>query len=217
MTRPDYIQAVKAKLEEISPFDEPASFIAADPDEQGKIKPIQSYIDSELDRAARYCLNTLPLSLLSKDVTSSDKNASVDEGGVGHIGEMSQYLRLVRVHDNGKVWKRDVTAFMTTSDALYLLQQNVFTRGGVAKPVVVINPEQGELELFSFPPKLGLKTESLKVYYIDGSVVAESVKSDISEYIILVCAAYVAEILQDTNRATTLRTEFQEKVASIII
>ena len=219
MTRPQYISAVKAKLEEISPFDpigEHTEFIAADDSEKNVIKPIQSYIESELDRAARYCLLTLPLSLLALDVTKLSTTASVDDKGVGIVSNKSKYLRLVRVHDDGGVWKRDVTAFMASTNPLYLLQQNIFTRGGIAKPVVVYNPEEKQIELYSFPKELRGEEENVTLYYIDADVVAESVLSGISEYIILVCAMYVAEILQDTNRATTLQEEFQQKVAAIV-
>lgn len=216
MTRAQYISAVKAKLEEISPFGEPASFIAADDSEKDVIKPIQSYIESELERAARYCLLTLPLSLLALDVTKLSTTASVDDKGVGIVSNKSKYLRLVRVHDDGGVWKRDVTAFMASTNPLYLLQQNIFTRGGIAKPVVVYNPEEKQIELYSFPKELRGEEESVTLYYIDADVVAESVQSGISEYIILVCAMYVAEILQDANRATALQDEFQQKVAAIV-
>ena len=216
MTSADYIEAVKEKLEEISPFSEPSSFIASGDSEESSIKPIQSYIESELDNAAKYCLNSLPLSLLSKDVTTASESININNQGVGVLPNKSKYLRLVRVHDNGGVWKRDVTSFMSTSNPLYLLQQNVFTRGGVAKPVVVYNPEEQRFELYSFPKNLWGGNESFMLYYIDADVEAKDVQSNIEDYIILVCAMRVSEILQDTNRASVLQEEFQQKVATIV-
>ena len=215
MTRDQYIAAVKAKLEEVSPFDDPATFVAAGDSAINTIKPIVSYIDAELDKAARHCLMVLPLVLLSKDIAASTTNATVGTDGVGYLGGVQTYWRLVRVKDNGGVWKRDVTAFISAADPLYLLQQNEYTRGGVAKPVVAYNPEEKKIELFSFPKPEEAGTESITLYYIDGAKAAEAVSSDIGEYIVILCAAYVAEILQDTNRAKVLRTEFQEKVAAI--
>ena len=59
MTREEYIEAVKVKLEEVSPFDEPNSFIAADNDPAYKeVKPIISYIEKTLDAAAHNCMLT---------------------------------------------------------------------------------------------------------------------------------------------------------------
>ena len=215
MTRDQYIAAVKAKLEEVSPFDDPATFVAAGDSAINTIKPIVSYIDAELDKAARHCLLVLPLVLLSKDITAATSNATVETNGVGYLGSVQTYWRLVRVKDNGGAWKRDVTAFISTADPLYLLQQSEYTRGGVAKPVAAYNPEEKKIELFSFPKPEEASTESITLYYIDGEKLAQNVASAVEEYIVILCAAYVAEILQDTNRATALRNEFQEKVAAI--
>lgn len=167
MTRQEYIKAVKAKLDEISPFDEPGSFIAAEGDsDYDKVKPVVSYIESELDHAAQFCLNTLPLSLLGGDIQSETFDMRVTDDGVGIIDDICDYMRLARLHVGG--WQRDVTAFISTSSPLYLLQQNKYTRGGSAKPVVAYNPEEKTLECYSVNDKY--KTEYYCYTWAGGTV-----------------------------------------------
>lgn len=223
MTRDNYILAVKAKLDEISPFDEPQSFIAADGDpDYDEVKPIVSYIDECLDKAAWFCLNNLPLTLLARDVTQWKTTASVDKKGVGHIANIDEYWRLIRLHDDADIWERDVTMFISTADPLYLLQQNAHTRGGCAKPVVVYSPDTSELELYSYPAGCGCSgccntfTMPVVLYYIDSHIAAENVQSYIEDFIVLVCAMYVEEILGDTNAAKTFSDEFETKKTTVL-
>ena len=222
MTRQEYIDAVKAKLDEISPFDEPGEFIAADGDsDYDKVKPIINYIDSELDNAARFCLSTLPLSLLANDIIDEEVDIVGREvgTGVGIISGIYDYMRLCRLHHG--LWEKDVTAFITTSSPIYLLQQNKYTRGGFCKPVAVYNPEEKTIECYTqvntlnhygnFVPVKGV------LYYIDLlDVKAEDVESGIEDYIILMCAAYVLDILKDTNSSKLMRDKFMEKLQPIL-
>ena len=211
MTRDNYILAVKAKLDEISPFDEPQSFIAADGDtDYDEVKPIVSYIDSSLDEAARYCLSDLPLSLLAQDISKDEIEVSVNKRGVGTstISNIDNY-RWVRVHDPNEIWERDVTAFYTTSHPMYLLQQNMHTRGGCSKPVVVLAPETNGLELYSFPIADTTYTIKVEGYMVDTSTSIESILSSIERFIVLRCASYVEEILGDANAAKIFNDEYE--------
>lgn len=220
MIRSDYINKVKAKLEEISPFEEPASLIAASGDSTyDKVKPIISYIDATLDEATKDCLNNLPLSLLASDVDEEQYCLPIDLGGVGHISGMDEYLRFVRI--SCPVWERDVTVFITSSDPLYLIQQNKYTRGKCCKPAVAYVPERNELELFSFPPEMrpedvgDCASVHANLYYIDCKKKAEMVQSKIEDFIVLRCAALVLEILKDQN-AAAMMTEYNNKLNDIL-
>ena len=223
MTRDGYILAVKAKLDEISPFDEPNSFIAAagDPD-YDEVKPIVSYIEETLDKAAWFCLNNLPLTLLSKDVTSDQLKATIDRKGVGHISGIDEYWRLIRLRDDACFWERDVTAFISTADPVYLLQQNMHARGKSARPVVVYAPETAELELYSYPASCGCGcacgtfTLPVTLYYINSHIPAEQVQSAIEDFIVLVCASYVEEILGDANAAKVFMEKYEQKMATVL-
>lgn len=222
MTRQEYIDAVKAKLDEISPFDEPGEFIAADGDsDYDKVKPIINYIDSELDNAARFCLSTLPLSILADDIICDDVTITGRVGGemtTGYINEVYDYMRLCRLHIDE--WEKDVTTFITTSSPIYILQQNPYTRGGRCKPIAAYNPETASIECYTLRfsdigyilPLYG------KLYYIElRDVKAEDVESDIEDFIVLMCAAYVLDILKDTNSSKLMRDKFAEKLQTIMV
>ena len=230
MTRAQYIEAVKVKLEEISPFDEPATFIAAGDSEINSIKPIVSYIDNTLDEATKNCLLALPLSLLHPDIeavpklkggSEDDLTVAVDSQGVGRCKPV-QNFRFVRFRHS--TLQRDITAFITSEDPMYLLQQNIYTRGGTAKPVAVWNAATDEMEIYSFPASvcdstltdavlLGVRTNKKPN---SDAVGTEVVQSAIQDFIVLECAAMVADILGDTNTAQMMRSQQQQKLASVL-
>lgn len=229
MTRAELIAATKVKLEEISPFEEPSSFIIAAGDaDYDKVKPITSYIDDTLDKAAVYCLTNLPASLLGNDIEDSIPFCNVDGRGIGRIpyssiineADNNHYLRLIRVEC--RYWKRACTTFITTEDPLYLLQQNKHTRGGTAKPIVVINPKDGYfLDLYSFKESEYGIVFSLPVYYIKlykngRERTAESINSPIGDYIALQCAAMVSGIMGNPKQAAAMRQEYNTKLESIL-
>ena len=242
MTRAQYIEAVLAKLEEISPFAEPDTFIAADGDSAyaNAVKPIKSYVDKSLNEAAHNCLRSLPLSLLHGDISTMSVVSGdllISDDGVGVIYLPSNNVRPVRFHQS--LLKRDITAFITTEDPIYILQQNLHTRGKVCKPVVAISSRispsgtygqtVGTLEIYSFPQSVwDTDTLTATFYYIDtnkkpdydsstdSSHPEQSVNSPIEEYIILECAAMVSEILNDANSAQLFRNQLQEKVAAAL-
>jgi hypothetical protein len=210
MTRQEYIENVKVKLDEVSPFDEPLTFIAAEGDTSySKVKPITAYIDEELDNATRYCLNVLPLSLLAEDITKEEKTDIVISNGVGSIDGYSN-KRLCRVSAKG--WDRDVTHFFTSADVTYLLQQNNYTRSGKAKPSVYYVPENKGIELYSFPDNY--ETTDCAVWTINLLTKAEDVKSAISDFISIKCAQLVLDIL-GSNNAALMEKEFERKVNAL--
>lgn len=222
MTREEYIKKVKVLLDEVSPFDEPANFIAANGDtDYEEVKPIVSYIDGCLDKAAQFCLNNLPLSLLSQDITKSSYKAKIDRKCVGHIGSIYDYLRLVRLHDDAEILERDVTYFISMYEPSYLLQQNMHTRGGVCKPIVAYSPDTAELEIYSYPRSCRCEernyTMPITLYYIDCHISAEQVLSPIEDYIALMCASYVEEIIGDVNAAANFQQEYEKLKATILI
>ena len=229
MNRESLIAAVKVKIDEVSPFDNvhgnntTQDFIAADSDtDYDEVNPVENYIKDCLDKAAEYCLNILPLSLLSEDVDYDTYTAHINKKGVGIIDGIDKYVRFVRLVELDGVWERDVRVFITTSDPMYALQQKLFTRGGVSKPVVAYNPEQQTLELYSFPKELcpvdgfDHAHAHTELYYIKCNIAAEKVKSNISDYIVLKCAAMVEDILGESQTAQILMNEFTNKLAPIL-
>ncbi len=217
MTRTELIDKVKIKLEEVSSFDEPDSFIAAAGDsDYDRVKPIISYIDGCLDEAAMFCLETLPTVLLNKDVqTKRQLNIVVDEKGVGKLGIHSRE-RVIAV--KLPIWEHECRNIINTQSQLYLLQQNRYTRGGTAKPIVAYRQQATNqlLELYSFPASYNNTNYYVvdsSYDYIDTSLIAENVQSDITVYIVLECAILVYNILGNANQVKALQEEFNQHLA----
>lgn len=212
MTREEYIEAVKVKLEEVSPFDEPNSFIAAAGDPNYKeVKPIISYIEKTLDEAAHNCLQALPLTLLHADIVRSEPTLTIADDGVATF-PIQPNTRFVRFRHPDL--RRDITAFITSEDPIYLLQQNKYTRGGQSKPIAVVSSDTGKMEIYTLLPKS--PTNEGVLLSIDIGKIAENVLSPIEDYIVLECAAMVSDILSDTVAAQTLRQEQQTKVQAVL-
>ncbi len=213
MTRDNYILAVKAKLDEISPFDEPSSFIAAAGDtDYEEVKPIVSYIDSSLDEAAHNCLQVLPLQLLHADIDRTTPELTIAEDGVATFS-IQPATRFVRFRHPDL--HRDITAFITSEDPLYLLQQNKTTRGKQYKPIAVVSSDMGQMEIYTLCT--GSATNEGVLLSIDTHKAAEDVQSPVDEYIVLECAAIVSHILGDTQAAQTLRQEEQNKLQAVLL
>lgn len=231
-TREEYIEAVKVKLEEISPFKEPDHFIdgTSDPDFDC-VKPIVSYIENNLDEAAQNCLRSLPLSLLHADIDRKTDGFSVDVNGVGFITGIHANYRYVRFHH--EALKRDITAFITSEDPLYLVQQNEHVRGGLAKPVAVLasyaetGNYYGQIEIYSFRPKMAeafdpsaVSTDFVLLYIntekTAGRDTAHPVQSPIEDLIVLECAKMVFAILGNFDGVKSCENEQAEKIQAIL-
>lgn len=229
-TRQELIDAVKVKLEEISPFEEPASFIAAGDTAIDSVKPIISYIERTLDEAAHNCLRSLPLTLLHADIQRKTDGMTVDVNGVGYVTGLNATYRYIRfMHET---LQRDITAFISSESPLYLVQQNRYVHGGPAKPVAVIaswhdGTNAGQIEIYSFKPKMAEDFDPSNVspdyvlLYINtektaGTDSSDPVQSSIDEFIVLECAAMVAEILGNVNTAQICRQEQTSKLQAIV-
>ena len=196
MTREEYINKVRAKLEEISPFQEPESFIASEGDaDYENVKPINVYIEDCLDQSSVEVLNTIPSHLIDKDMVSNNGTMTIDDG-VGKFDLPDDFLRLVSLKADD--WEKDVVSPISRTNPLYSLQKCKYTRGGVSKPVVaIVGESDGKYaELYS------VSSEKYKLTYIP-KLKPENVNSDISEYIILLCAIKVLTIFnQSTDKLT---------------
>lgn len=197
MTTDEYINKVRAKIEEISPFSSPTSFIAAEGDgEFANVNPINSYIEDSLGQSVEEALTIVPLHLLSEDSASTTLQITKDNG-VGNAELPTDFLRLVSVKVES--WERKVTELISVTNPLYLLQQNPYTRGGYSKPIAAIVNGEGKkrIELYSVSDE-----DECALLYIP-KLEADQVKSDISEYIVLLCAINVLTIFnQPTDKLT---------------
>ena len=234
MTRNQYIEAVKVKLEEISPFEEPQSFIAADGDsDYANVKPIISYIEKTLDEAARNCLRSLPLTLLHADIERTSPSVAIDGNGVGMFDLLPNLTnrRFVRFRHSSAL-KRDISAFISSEDQMYLVMQDKDVCPKREKPVAVISSDMGQMEIYSYTEE-NYNTTKTDAYLLSISLnkkvgeasdfaltpaqaQAQLVQSPIEELIVLECAAMVADILSNANAAAACRKEQEAKIQAII-
>ena len=139
MTRADVKKAIKAKLEELSPFSEPSALLAV---ANNDVKPIDSYIEETMDSAFDKVLLLSPLHLIKDTVKSLLTTVTLTDG-VGTVAAPADYLRLHTVFY--PEWRRPVHVCIGESNPLYLLQRNPNTRGKYEKPVVAINNNTFEI------------------------------------------------------------------------
>lgn len=212
MTRADMIQRVMVKLEELSPYDQDTAF-TADAKMGNVIKPVRSYIEATLDEAIKEAVGMLPLRLLSADIVNDGSLvATVDQNGVGRIKILKQgILRLVELKFPD--WERSVVkTYDRTSDA-YVLQQNRFTRGGLAKPVVIWTETLNNdiWECYSLPRRdVPYIATPEKCAYIEFTGQLET--DTAAEYAILLCAIKVHDIYGNANQSKALHDELNQRL-----
>ena len=129
--------------------------------------------------------------------------------------------------------RRDITAFITSEDPLYLVQQNEHVRGGLAKPVAVLSSYAetgnyyGQIEIYSFKPKMAeafdpssVSTDFVLLYIntekTAGSDTAHPVQSPIEDLIVLECAKMVFSILGNFDGVKSCENEQAEKIQAIL-
>ena len=221
MTRQEYIDAVKVKIEEISPFDEPESFIADDDSSANTVKPIISYIDKSLDEAAKNCLMTLPLTLLHADVERSNPTMVINDNGVGEFA-ISPNRRFIRFRHSSAL-ERDITAFITSEDPQYLVMQNPHCRPKQCKTMAVVSSDMGQMEIYSYPESLyGTTQTDAYLLSIDlakkpnSDATGAKVQSPIEDLIVLECARMVFNILKDYDGAKVCEAEQAAKIQGML-
>ncbi len=192
MNRATLIDRVKVKLDELTPFDE--DLLVALPN--ADIKPVEAYIDEALDEATTEVLLRVPLHKLSPKRVATAMAVPTSDG-VGYVDCPADFLRLYSFKMEG--WHREVEFPISEGNPNYKLQRNHHTRGGVVKPVVVLNhrkTETKQLEYYSLPNGVAHKVE--KFLYVPITV-AENLADNLVVLLIWICARKVFEVLQMKN------------------
>lgn len=198
MLRGEVERRIKAKLEELSPFEEPDALVAI---ATSDVKPMDSYITEMLTCACDDVLSAVPLHLVRETVKDIDAagGMSVAEG-VGYVDVPCDFLRLHTVRF-GK-WRRDVKAAITPESPSYVLQRNKYTRGGMEKPVVAVN--DGRFEIYSVSE--GDECEVFR--YIPMTCEGcDEFEDSIAEMVVLRCAVLVLEVFSEFDKAKVLSEE----------
>lgn len=200
MTRAQIIQAVKVRLEELTPFSEGMVVLTPGDD----VKPVTSYIDSLLNESADEVKMLLPLHMLPP--VAINAAVTINSEGVGILELPSDFLRLHSI--KSPQWERDVTHAISTDHPLYALQRNKFTRGKTAKPVVVINHTGAKriLELYSVS-----STTLDKKLYIKRTA-AEELPDGLTPYLVLMCAIKVSNAMERPDVVKMLSAELSDMI-----
>lgn len=128
------INYVKAKLDELVPEGEGISFALSSAPNISN--PLDLLINAHLDEATKDVILSAPLSVLFPTAQAGSGTPFTDTK-TGYIVLESNFLRLssFKMLD----WKREVKVPITSLDPAYKKQAYSFLRGGINKPVAVLN------------------------------------------------------------------------------
>jgi hypothetical protein len=134
MTRAAVIDKVMVKLDELTPFDE-ALVISSGND---GVMPLREYIDSILNETTKEHLRNCPLKWITAinigDITLATLSAQATMFTLTKPTDGS-YIKIHTVKHS--TWARGIQTAITLDDPRYKLQNNIYTRGTINKPVVV--------------------------------------------------------------------------------
>lgn len=131
MERPELINKVKSKLDEISSSSDLLINVGVEDN-----SPLDEIIGSLLDESVRDLLLKGPIHRLPIKKLEASPKANTEDVNMGSVELPADFIRLVSFRMKG--WKRSVTSPALEGDEIALRQSNAFLRGGVAKPVGVI-------------------------------------------------------------------------------
>ncbi len=197
MTRAEIIEMVKARLDELTP----ASLSTSE------LNSAIDLIEKTLDESAIAILLMYPLYLLPvSDITGAQSiNSDLYGRSTDGVGTIKCALDFLRLHTFlMEEWLRPVSDVITEDSPKYKLQWNTITRGGIAKPVVVLSKNTaGNLVLMYVSVPLGsAHTVTIKRY------VPETLPEDLPDVLInglaWHCAASVLQILSEDMEAAKL-------------
>lgn len=137
-TRPDIIQMVMIKMDELTPYSGGLVLSSLKP-----LKPIETTIDSVLNECVKDLLLNHPIHRLV--TTDSFAGATVQSDGSLIVGLNSDFLRLSSLIING--YDRPITELLPVSDPRYALQYQKFARGSKSKPIAF---REGQLSIHCF-------------------------------------------------------------------
>lgn len=143
-TRPELLDLVKSKIDELTPFDGGLTLITA-PGNTGN-NPIETYIDQFLNESAKETLleappHVLPLTaftIISYDLSNRKAIITLP----------SDYLRVGSIKFSS--WQRPVYEAIYPGDPAYSKQFNRWLRGGTARPSAVWISEAGAGKLVCY-------------------------------------------------------------------
>ena len=141
-TRPDIIQMVMIKMDELTPYSGGLVLSSTEP-----LKPIETTIDAILNECMKDLLLSHPIGRLI-GVSGTPAIASQSDGSA-IITLPSDYLRLINFQISG--YSRPITEVLPVTDPRYAFQFYPYTKGNKYKPIALRETE-GTIHSFSLIP-----------------------------------------------------------------
>lgn len=152
--------------------------------------------DDFADEAARRVLLSVPLHSIPMVRSFADAMPTDNGEDSGSVVLPGDFLRLARFRMSG--WRRPVLAPIADDSAGYALQFNRVTRGGVAKPVVVLSKGKTLLEYFSVPSGTH---DIVEADYIPFTTLDDTYPENLLEITAWVLASLVLGVSNDSKGA----------------
>lgn len=178
------------------------------------LKPVYSYIESQLSIAANEVLLSAPIHKTSFVIeTAPTVVPSVD--GTGYIELNSDFLRLhtLKMSD----WDRPVHVAIMPSHPEYSLQFNKYTRGTANKPVVVytgVTPATETPKLYYYSITSPTPVVDM-LYYVPKFSETDDYGDDIAEAIALNTAKKVMEVFGNADGVAIMQNELTAVLANM--
>lgn len=187
MTRDEIINSVKLRIDELTPIDGLVVDVGLEED-----KPIDAFISGLLDECAIDVLMHVDISRI--DVKSLNADSIGHDDGSGHVALPDDFIRLAKFKMTE--WQRPVYEFAT--GALAHRQHNIYTRGGISKPVCVMGHRGGKRVLEYYSVK---KNHTIEDFQYVPRMKAEDLNNDVLNVLIWICASKVLTIVGKINEA----------------
>lgn len=153
MTKTEFIRQVKKKMDELTPFDE--GLIISD---GMNTNPVFEHIDGVVDECVHEVVLQAPVHLLIAKSFSGDITIANE---IANAIMPDDFVKIASVEF--PEWERPVFKAISDLDPLYTQQKNKYTRGGSAKPVVVVRTENNKRFIECYTVS---SAENAKIRYI---------------------------------------------------
>lgn len=161
-------------------------------------------IDRFLDDAAIEVLRLSPLEMIDNRFDFSLSEIESFGDGTGRVLLPKGFLRLAGFKMDG--WKRAVFEYITPLDKKYHRQHNNITRGGVSKPVVVV--DSGYLYYYSVATNAAHKI--LRADAVLEQIADESYPKRLVDALCWLTAYKILLVVNEPQAATNAKMQFQE-------
>lgn len=125
--------------------------------------PLEALVVSYIEKSVEDIFLQAPVYVLPWDEMAGDVVSYGDGSGYWVLPDDCMGRFVIRMHG----WRRDVTRVIAADDALYALQRDAVTRGGVERPVCVLTADDGGrpiLEYYSLPAYIRNPVADKKLY-----------------------------------------------------